>query len=554
MPACDPLRVVGGAKKGEKASAGRWAAGEPLAPASAALYLDAYQLFAEYTTGVVDARTMAEYGARLDQARRRERGYLLFRAAAAVKNHRQFSFSASRRYGRFAGPRGPRAGPAPLTYLYDEEGFRHSWASRGGGQNLYVYTPGGAGQSLGALVAALAESYRAGAREGPNHGRALVDVQCPTCGTLLSEVHKLDPRKAEGSLRALAEFEMFFSFYSSRCPNGGLHDFDLAAGGGGCRLCGVSEALLFGYGTPRLASAARAYYDRFFETYREQRTTVGGPAAELFQAGPAGGRPIDPASVALERYRGFAEGWKPDYSLVVRAAELAGVPVAALETLGATEKREYADVLAGVGAPPPPVTRDDPRLLAVDSVVRVFVSDYNRLRFVGRFAKPPPEVGALLAETQVPPHEYAGLASSLPDVYEDYGLRRLAFLLLRPPEDVLLFSIETLARMALGVAAAAGPEWLAALGAGFAGRELRAIVRGERLLAKNGPFSFKIFGDDDLGVGALGQPDEPADDFGDPGEDVLSAIEAAGGEDGAYDPFSLEGVDLDADDPNLEPD
>lgn len=533
---------------------------DPLcAPAESALYLEAFRLFTEYTTGVVDARSMAEYEARLSAARLRERGYLIYRAATAVKNYRQFGFTASRRFGRHRDPRPadrrknrlPGDAPAvPLTYLYDENGLRHSWAGpRAGGGNIYVYSTGakkGAPIELGVkdLEKNIAEAYARGDHEGPIYGRTLVDVKCSVCGVLLSEIHTLDPLKAEDSLRAIAEFDTFFSFYSSRCPVGDLHDFGEEAA---CVKCGIAEALIFGHGLPKNAPAARAYYDKFLERYREQRNV----AVSLSAFAETSRVSAD----SFEAYREFAEKWQPDYTYLVRAAELADVPVAALETLGATGGREYPDVLSGAGAPPPPESPDDPRLLAVDSDVRVFTTDYNRLRFVHRFAKVPPEVEALLEDMKVPRHEFEGLAAKLPDVYENYHLKRIALLRYRSPEDVLQFGIETLARMALAVAnvAPGASEWLRALGQEFARRELAAIVRSERLLAKNGPFNFKIFGDEDIGGGSLGGIDEPADDFGSPGEDVLAEIEEAGGEDGAYDPFSLEGADIDEDSPNLEP-
>ena len=94
-------------------------------------------------------------------------------------------------------------------------------------------------------------------------------------------------------------------------------------------------------------------------------------------------------------------------------------------------------------------------------------------------------------------------------------------------------------------------DWLPRLGQEFAKRTLTAVVRSERLLAKNGPFNFKIFGDHDVGDEA-GTDDFEAGEFGVAGEDVLADIDAQAGEDGVFDAFSLEGVDIDGDNPNLE--
>jgi len=536
--------------------------------AESGLFLESYRLFTEYTVGVVDAGTMAAYRKRLDAARTRERGFLLFRLAAAVKNYRQFGFTVSRRFGLFRDPRpadrlntrvsGPDAAPkVPLTYLYDENGFRHSWANPEA-KNIYVYSAleGGGAVELTRpdLAGQILADYQAGRYAGPIHRRALLDVRCSVCRVLLSEIHALDPGKAEASLQALAEFNAFFAFYSSRCPAGNLHAFANKAASRACSKCGMQEALVFGHNAPKHAAAARAYYDQNFRRYREQRDVAAG-AAKDFLAARAHDL-ADPAAEALKKHRGFAREWRFDYSQLVRAAELVSAPVGALETLGATEGREYPDVLGGTKAPPPPDSLNDPRLLAVDSDVRVFTTAYNRLRFVHHFPKTPLEVAAILEDTEVPLHEYEGLATKLPDAYNDYHAKRLALIQLRSPEDVLNFTIESLARMALAVANAGQPgqpDWVGRLGKEFAQRTLRAVIRSERLLAKPGPFNFKIFGEGDIGGGSLGGVDAPADDFGDAGEDVLDAIIAEGGEDGAYDPFSLDEVDVDADSPNLEP-
>jgi hypothetical protein len=542
-----------------------------LDPAASGLYLRSYELFAEYVTEITSAEAMAAYQDRLAEARTRERGYLLLRAAYAVKNYRQYGFTVSRRFGLYEDLRpaekrktrvaGVARPTVPLTYLYDEDGLAHTWV---GGRtdtsvnNVYLYSAAGGDKKskpveLGrkAIVKRIAEDLEAGLEEGPIHGRTLLDVKCGVCGVLLSEVHTLDEKKARKSLQALSEFAAFFSFYDSRCPVDGLHDFPGA--GAPCSKCGILEVLIFGYGQAKNAAAARAYYDKYLKRYREQRDVVT-TSGELMNA--VVHDLTDHVVDALRDYGAFAKQWKYDYTQLVRAAELIDVPVAALETLGATEGREYADVLSGANAPPPPTSVDDPRLLAVDSDVRVFITAYNRLRYVNRFSKPGLDTENVLQEAKVPKHEYEALAELLPDIFDGYFSKRIALLHLRSPADVLLFSIESLARMALAAASIGAKgqkhEWLPRLGREFAQRTLREVVRSERLLAKNGPFNFKIFGEDDVDDDE-GAGDFAAGEFGDAGEDVLAEIDANADEDGAHDAFSLEGVDIDDDDPNLEP-
>lgn len=535
-----------------------------LSPAASGLYLETYRLFTDYTVNVVDAASMQAFAKRLDAARIRERGYLLLRAATAVKNYRYFGFDATRRFGRHDDPRPAdrrrsrittpgRAGfEVPLTYLYDENGLYHTWVK---GANIYVYENSETVElTRKQIVADISKDY-ANNEEGPIHGRTLVDVKCSVCGVLLSQIHTLDAEKARVSLEALAEFDAFFAFYDARCPVSEMHDFGTGENRK-CTKCGLDESLIFDYNTPKNATVARAYYDKFLSQYREQKAAATSSASVLADQS----RDLsDPVADAVKKFRKYVESWKPDYSLIVQAAEFAEVPVAAFETLGATEGREYPEVLSGVGAPPPPDSLDDPRLLTVDSDVRVFTTAYNRLRFVGRFPKTPLEAEAVLNEAKVPKDAYESLSTHLPEVFDDYSAKRLAFLQLRSPEDILAFTIESLARMTLAAAGIrprandSAPNWSSDLRRLFAKRQVQAIIRSERLLAKNGPFNFKIFGDEDIGGGSLGGIDAPADDFGDHGEDALDAIVAEGGEDGADNPFSLEMVDIEDDDPNLEP-
>lgn len=520
--------AIGGAGKKRQEPLSLLRADPILAKLQSGLFLDTYRLFTEYSVEVVDATTMATYMAHLAEARHRERGYLLYLAATSVKNHHYFGFTASRRFGFYDRGGQPLTVVAPLTYLYDEDGLRHSWVS--GKANIYVYSSG-LEISGGDLIKAIEERRKNGSAENPIHGLTLLDIRCSVCKTLRSEAGTLDPRKAAESLKAIASFDAFFAFYASRCPAGDLHDFSEKT----CVKCGLVEALVFGYKASAHTAAARAYYDKYLEIFREQRAAAGS-TLEAFHTVRFD---TDPAR---EKYQAFAADWEPDYTFIVQAAELAEVPVVALETFGATEGRVYSDVLSGVGAPPLPTSLDDPRVTAADADVRVFITSYNRLRFAHRFLNLPPEVVVFLEEAQISRPTFETLSAELPDIFDDYYLKRQALIEHRPPNDILLFSLETLARMVLTVANKGG-----VLGKTFARRELRDIIRSERLLAKNGPFSFKIFGDGgDVGGGTL---DGIINEF----DDDQDGADVDDDDRGGDDPFSLEEVDIEEDNPNLEP-
>ena len=505
-----------------------------LAPAMASYLSESYQLFTEYATQVVSGETWERFIKHLQAARQREMGLMLTKMAASTKNFRRFEFVKSRRFG-FRDNKTPQ----PITYIYDENGLPHTWAGvPHAGHNIYVYRNDRDAEDTRELTTAdiVRKTREALAKKGepsPLHGYHLSDVRCSVCRTLLSEVSRLNVAQTWESLNALSEFTAFYAFYKSRCPADGLHEFRPSKSGESrCAKCGMLEVLIFSNKNSKFADEARQYYDKYSRRYNEQRV-LAHPASGVLDERP------EPAAKEDDPFRAFAKKWKYNYRLVVEAAKLTEVPVAALETLGATERRLYSAVLEGVDAPPPPTSPDDPRLLAVDSNVRLFTTDYNRLRFISRFSAPPARDLELLKSAGVPPDKYESLAQALPKVFDNYYKKQKAMLRYRAPEDVLLFMIEALSQMAIKVAEAhAPPPWRKNLGRLFARRTIQAIVRSERLLAKNGPFNFKIFGDDDdFGSGTGTETVE----VGTATEDVLSNLAA---DDNAIDTFAHGAVDV----------
>lgn len=463
----------------------------------------AYSLFVAYTTQVTDAKTFGAYQKALAAVREGERVVARRRGVMAAPAYRA--------------PHGGKADPRPATrvpleYLYDENGLHHSWVGKGA---VYIYDDG-----TEYTVASLAKRLRGGGAVAPLAGRKLVDQKCAVCGVKRSEVSNLDIGKIRESVTAKTKLVAFFLFYEARCPEGDLHDFHDAK----CAKCGLVAG-----------ETARAYYDKYSATFEDQRREIMDSGETALRAYHA----EDTRTAAVEEYAAFAKAWRSDFGLLVKAAELAGRPVAAFETIGATGGRLYPDVLAKKDAPPPPTSPNDMRLAAADGAVRQFGAAYNRLRFSSRIPKPDPATEELLA--LVPAHERERLSELLPDVFDGYAGKRRAVLATRSPADVFTFSAEELARMALAVAATKGKEpWLGGLAQKFARGVLDRILRSESLLSKNGPFDFGIFGADHMSdQDTATYAGQIADVDDEPGDAEPSA-------------FSLEALDVAADDPNLE--
>lgn len=488
-------------------------------------YFEAYRLFAKYTKSLTGREVAEEYAAELALARRAEDGLRLARAAEAIKTYYDFGFA------RPWQPAEAGASRVGITALYDEDGRRHRWARPG----TYYYAPAGAGPDAELLevtggVDGVKKARMSGAL-APS--MVLVDVACPVCGVRASRAAGLDADKTWRAVRMASELDAFYVFYEARCPAGELHDWDPASAA--CRKCGRAAAGASG-------ATRRAYYDKYAAAFATERRVVVAP--------PTAAAPAAAASTAAAD--GLAAAWRADYTLIVRAAELAGVRPAVIEAIGATERRDYEDVVEGRDAPPPPTSSEDHRIVAADAEVRFFLGEYGTLRHAQRLAKPPPGTLELLGEAAVPRHEWGALPAALPDVNRGYRDTFTAIQRTRPPADALAFAIQSLCRMALEVAelgratgsggATGAPDWVPRLAAAFVKKTLGRILRGQKLLSKPGPFNWGIFEAPD--------DEDVVDQVGDVGEDVMTDLLTTGAEEAAFDPFSGENMDYDTSESN----
>lgn len=307
-----------------------------------------------------------------------------------------------------------------------------------------------------------------------------------------------------------------------------------------CSKCGL------GPDTETRPERAREYYDRYAAAFHSAAHTN-----EFTEA--ARHSPAAPDHPRVTWPRGNPS-WQTDYSLIVQAAELVGVTPATVEAIGATGGREYADVTEGRGAPPPPTSRADPRIYAADADVRLFLSDYESLRYAATYVRTPPGVETHLVKAHVPKHEYVRLPDMLPSLDAQVYRATLEATIKENPEKALAFAIQSLCGMVLSVASAGRggegappPEWLPRLAVAFAKDELAHILRGHRLLSKPGNFDWSMFeaGDDESSL-------QIQDQAADVGEDVLNDLVTANTEEAPEDPFSEEHIDYDTSENNFD--
>ncbi|MDE2095940.1 MAG: hypothetical protein KGL39_01685 [Patescibacteria group bacterium] len=413
-----------------------------------------------------------------------------FRKAQDALNQRERALAAERaadaipalRVFAFTWPATYGPVAASLGWLYDEQGRAHVW-------NTPVIGPRG----------------------------LLIDEKCSVCGILRSAARagELNEERVRVALTAATRADAFFEFFESRCPAGGLHSWSDAQQ---CVKCSARVAMWRNRG----AADAAEYISKYQHKFEEERAEVFAP---LPPRAATAAPPID------DTLREWAATWKYDYGVVLRTSELLpNVTPAMIEAIGAYEGRSFEDVRDGKDVPPTNAVHG----AAADSCARGIAAAYNQLRTVARAVRPPARTLAILERAGVQRHENVDLAK-LPDIIPDYLKKRDALrLATRDPQALHRFAVEAVGRALLAAAALPQP-----VGKAFATVELAEILRRQRLLCKHGPFNFAIFTGEDTAEADTGT------DVTDVGEDVAEEIEEAAGEDGAYNPFSLEGMDYD---------
>jgi hypothetical protein len=428
------------------------------------LYMDAYRVFVLYTRSMFTEEARREFREAL--AAHREQ------AAAFTRDHLLFSTCAVMRLMKNEAAPPPPA-EATLAWRFDAAGRRHVW-------DKYVFSNGVECAGRKAVVAARSKGELVGA--------ALVDVVCSVCDVRYSALSGLDTAAVEASVAAAGSIAALLVFFEASCPQaaGAPHEWH----DGVCRACGLTEAALAAASRGGEQSAdARAYYDKYADAFRSARTEQRAAARAVI---------VEPPPPRPERDVTFL----PDHSFVVRFAKHAGVTVEAVEALGSTPGRDYADVIAGRGLPPPPETHNDVRILTVEAEVRATLAEYSRLRYAARtnYDFGDIQTGDLRELERLPVLE---------------GADRHAYARDHTPAEVLEYLIQSLCRLVLEIGEAApGGGWVAEATQALSRAEAVRIMRNSRLLARPGNFSWSVFDADEEA-----EADMPAD-VGDVGQDI----------------------------------
>ena len=419
----------------------------------------------------------------------------------------------------------PHIDSFPNSYIYDEKGIRHKWDSS--------FPP-----------------------------------KCTICGINIRDFRKLDNAKVNHSRKLTSKFKMFFGFYETRCPSGGLHDFagkDLAIGK--CSKCGITEKIAKDPMSD--ISSSTDYYNKYKITIFDIDKTAIQTRSLAEETTELTGIPVEQeinTTVNLQNY-----SYK--FSKVKQLSTLSNISVHTLESFGRFENRSRRDIETGGNLPVPDISN----IIGAIAIFRLLIIDYYSLKNYYNFSRLPIELKQIVEATP----DFSNELKKLPDFdiskyrldslsetsvsngqrmrneeversngqrMRSEGVERSNGQRMRSETSVksnnkslttYQFIIESIADICLQIIDSCK------LGKTFVSFELKKLVRAEKLLSKPGPFNMMLFTQED--EVSFGTSDEAPDTETDIAEDISMEIGETIAEDklGDYDPTSYEEMDYD---------
>jgi transcription elongation factor Elf1 len=371
----------------------------------------------------------------------------------------------------------------PYSLLYDENGIKHNW-------DIYCYED----EELTIDQLLKKDSWN----------DPILDVKCSICNIKKSETGKLDNKKIEKSLRAIAEFDVFFIFYQSRCPEGKLHEW----GGHICKKCGLDVKFI----TNRDAQS-KDYYKKYYDIFK----TSANSAKYTFEKIIVGDNSKKEKSTNISNV---------DFSWVVKLSKLFSIDSAIIESIGCTQYLDFEEIKMGNKNIAPIESILDDRIYAANAEIRYLFTMYSLLNNGGEKNN---DIINILEKINFPKYEYKNLQKYLPKIdaaeyNKNYDIIQKTFL----PEDIFKFTINHLAYYICNIANYEPKESSAAdevytlikpLCMEFAKFIITRIINNQKLLSKPVNFTWKYFTEveddyinDSEQIGDIGEDDDPPDE------------------------------------------
>lgn len=353
----------------------------------------------------------------------------------------------------------------PLGRIYDEDGNDHKW-------DVLLYVDGKETKEMN--VKDIPKQTEA----GTPFTAKIVDKKCTVCGGLWSSVDKFDEAKIVEALNVKNTISNFFRFYENRCPKGALHTVEKDK----CSKCGLVLNMLIDV----KSKDALAYYREYRANYKRERE-------EFIGADASGMKFPEPKPVIdlATKYDNEYAKWTFNFNSVLDLSHKLKISQWELVSLGAKEKIEYSEILAGKYVPPEATQRHDTRIYVISGHIKNLITEYNMLKWFHQLGKPPMDLVKLVDASGINKHKMGELHKKLPNIYNEFNARLDYFKRHKKPREIVSFCIQTFCEMCLLVWNDTDKE-TERLRRDFVEYIVKKILRMEEMLTKPGYFNWAL--------------------------------------------------------------
>jgi len=349
--------------------------------------------------------------------------------------------------------------PVSLGILYDENGNKHIW-------NKFIYKNG----------SELTKSEINKIIQEKQITDTYIDKRCSICGILESSVNELSNEKIIKVLKTKENIKNFFKFYENRCPEGGLHEFENNI----CKKCGLSIDNIKKIDSNIYTAEAKIYYEKYKKLYYEEKSEK--QETEKI---------IKLPTISHDYTNEFVT-WQFNYNDVLELSKILKTNIHILSNLGSIEKIDYNDVLSGSYVPLEEDTINSIRIIKLDSYVREYIFEYNRLRTYGLMSKPPEYLVKIIEQSGIKHHEYSKLSDMMPEIYNEFNEKLIWFKKNKKPKEVVDFIIYSIINMSLKIYKYSNKE-TQKLRELFVNYIVKYLFNRDKLTTQHSQFNWNVF-------------------------------------------------------------
>jgi hypothetical protein len=454
--------------------------------AGKALKRKSYNLMREYLVNIETQEQMDKYNKRFYELKKEENGFLLMRSIANSKVYNNIKYKKSRSFDYLIN----KSQDMQLSYIYDENGIKHSWVNNFK-KNIYIYD--GGGEYTNAEINKMLSS----SKHADTLGK-IIDIKCPFCNIKLSDIGTIDITKIKESLITQHKINNFFIFFTSRCPIDGVHTFKNVSTSSHqeCTKCKITTELIYTYNNNKTQNSqaiikdAYAFYDKYKSEYDKLQTQ----SAIIPQISS---KPQRTSDVPREDMT-----WKFSYNKLTELSILMNIDVKMLETLGYTEGVDMSVVLNTEKYFDEIVSYNSPVIQNLKSIILLVITLFNQFRYTNTNAD-------MLSkykdnENFANYNEYYINNDRINNILNHFNTNLNNIINTRKPKDVVTFQIETFCDILLQIAKISDikNEWVGKLSYDISKYILSTIMESEKMMTKFKNFNLKAYVDDDIIINA----------------------------------------------------